>query len=184
MGENKLLSPVEWLVYRYIRKKTYQGGEDRWTTQKELVDAINADPNIEVKLTYNEADYNHCRGLWTIINGINQSGRVPKIIVTKNYKYKLGNAAEVRDYFAKQRKDALKKLARLRTLERRASMNGQGTILDSEGKVIDEESTARRYFESLVPEMAEAMKEEARKADQSPAEQPKEKEGKTREEGI
>lgn len=163
MGENKLLSPVEWLVYRYIRKKTYQGGEDRWTTQKELVDAINADPNIEVKLTYNEADYNHCRGLWTIINGINQSGRVPKIIVTKNYKYKLGNAAEVRDYFAKQRKDALKKLARLRTLERRASMNGQGTILDSEGKVIDEESTARRYFESLVPEMAEAMKEEARR---------------------
>lgn len=168
MNEKELLSPIEWFVYRYIRRKTYQGGEDKWATQKELVEAINSDLSLGVTLEYNEDDYNHCRRLWTIINGINQSGRVPKIIVTKNYRYKLGNQAEVREYFKKQRKDALKKLARLRTLEKRASMNGQGVILDSTGKVIDDESTARRYFESLVPEMAEAMKEEARKAQPSP----------------
>lgn len=158
------LTPIEWFIYRYIRNKSLSADEnDKWTTQRELVDAVNCDLSLGEQLEYNEDDYNHCRKLWTIINRINQSGRIQKIIVTKNYRYKLGTKKECEDYFKKLRKDALMKLARLSTLERRANSNGQGQILSQELNPITEESAARGWLESLVPEAIEVLREEQAK---------------------
>lgn len=157
------LSPMEWAIYRYIRKKSYlqtDNPDDKWTTQRELVDVVNSDLTINDKLEYNEGDYNHCRRLWTIINGINQSGKVQKIIVTKNYKYKLGTKKECKEYFRKLRKDALLKLVRLSVLERRMEQNGQGQLLSQDLNPITDESSARGFLESLVPEVIDAFNEE------------------------
>lgn len=159
--EIKALSPLEWKVYRTIKRNTYSPlRENKWTSQLELVEAVNSDLTLDEVLNYNEKDYNHCRALWTIVNRINQSGLIPKIIVIKDYHYKLGNKAECKAYFAKQRRDALGKLTRLSTLERRMNKNGQGTILDNNLKPITDESSARKWLETLVPDVLEIMKEE------------------------
>ena len=159
--EKTELTALEKKIYNTIKHNTYSPlRENKWTSQRELVDAVNNDLALGESLNYNEKDYNHCRALWTIVNNINQSGLIPKIIVIKDYHYKLGNKAECKAYFAKQRRDALGKLKRLSTLERRMNKNGQGTILDNNLKPITDESSARKWLETRVPDVLEIMKEE------------------------
>ena len=150
------LTPLQTKVYtELLVASTAASEEDRWRTQRQLVDAVNADQEVGETLSYSEDDYNHCRKLWSVVNAINQSGCVDKIIVTKRYRYKLGTSRDCDEYFAKQRKDALKKLARITFPKRRAMADGQG-ILTGDDMVM-------RWLESLLPEAREAIEEEAGK---------------------
>lgn len=167
-NEKKELSALEKKVYAFIWKKSYRlttDEKEKWATQRELVDFVNSDPSIGEQLEYNENDYNHCRRLWTVINSINQSGLRQKIIVTKKYKYKLGTKEECLAYFAKTKKDAISKLMRISTLRKRYKNNGQAFLFtfDEEGNPISPEEAAKNFTESLVPDVAEIIKEEIQK---------------------
>lgn len=165
MESEKKLTPLEWAVYRLIRDKSYRAeekGDGGWITQREIVEAVNSDPSLKEKLVWTEDDYNHCRKLWTIVNRLNQSGRIQKIIVVKNYRYKLGTRDECEEYFAKLRKDALAKLARVSALEWRAKKDGQGRLLTDELNPIDGKSRARYWIEAFMPEMVEAFEKATR----------------------
>ena len=162
------LSPIESKIYEYIRKKSYRltpNEDEKWTTQLELVDLVNSDLTLGEQLEYNENDYNHCRRIWTIINSINQSGLVDKIIVTKKYRYKLGNKEECEAYFKKTKRDAILKLMRVSTLKKRFKNNGQVYLFtfDKDGNPITPEEAAKNFTESLVPEVTEIIKEEIQK---------------------
>lgn len=164
----KELTPIERKIYGYIWKKSYRltlDESEKWTTQRELVDYVNSDPSIGEQLEYNPRDYNHCRRIWTIINSINQSGLRQKIIVTKKYKYKLGTKEECEKYFAKTRRDAISKLMRISTLHKRYKNNGQMYLFtfDEEGNPITPEEAAKRFTESLVPDVTEVIKEKIQK---------------------
>lgn len=137
--EGATLNDLEKKVYEVIYDFSSRG---KWASQKDIVDAVNADEKIGERLPYNDGDYNHCRRIWTIVNRINGSGAVDRIIVSRDYAYKLGTAEECRAYFKKQRNDALKKLVRLSILEDRYRRNGQGRISGG-------------FVESVMPEGAE-----------------------------
>ncbi len=160
--EKTKLTALEEKIYKVIKHNTYSHlRENKWTSQRELVDAVNNDLTLEESLNYNEKDYNHCRALWTIVNNINKSGLADKIIVIKDYHYKLGNKAECEEYYAKQRRDALKKIVRSSALKRRMNKHGQGTILDKNLKpIIKDKASAMEWLETLVPDVLEMMKEE------------------------
>lgn len=163
--EETRLTPLEERIVMTIARKSYSKDPDnRWTTQRELVDAVDSDLTVEDKLEWNDHDYNHCRRIWTIINNLNQTGRLEKIIVTKDYKYKLGTKKECQAYFKKLHKDAVLKLMRLSTLKKKYAQNGQETLFDLSLKKTENEAKVRTWLETLVPDILEIAKEEAEKA--------------------
>ncbi len=165
MEEENKLTPLEERIVMTIARKSYSKDPfNRWTTQRELVDAVEDDLTIIDKLEWNDHDYNHCRRIWTIINNLNQSGKLEKIIVTKDYKYKLGTKKECEAYFKKLHKDAVLKLMRLSTLKRKYAQNGQETLFDLSLKKTENEAKVRTWLETLVPDVLEIAKEEAEKA--------------------
>ncbi len=132
------LTPLHWSVYRAIRENTL--GRNPPLTQRQVVDLVNADMEKmghPERLPYVENDANHCRKLWDLVQDINDSPEIEKVIVVYKYTYFLGNEYETEWYRCKLRSDAIRKLVRAARVAQKTSRNGQGKLISCHGKVLE-----------------------------------------------
>lgn len=136
------LTPLHWSIYNAIK----DGGT---LTQRELCSKVQG-------LTYNEKATNckndekgdHCKPLLNYVRDINKSPEVEKIIIIKDYTYKLGNEDECMLYYTTLMQRAVNMLEKANAVKRKMMANGMGKLLSCQNVQIDENSTARRFTEA------------------------------------
>lgn len=142
------LNKVDWAVYNAIK----EGGV---ITQKELCEAVNARLGHKA-LTYNAKATNckndqkgdHCKWLLPIVQKINASPEVEKIIVIKNYCYFLGSEEQCMAYYRQLTERAIAMFKRANAVWRKIKKDGQGKLISCHGEEITEDSKARRFTEA------------------------------------
>lgn len=132
----------EWQVYNIIKEKSLQGQK---TTQRELCDLVEG-------LEYNEdiTAHDHCSTIWNIINEINNSDEIDKIIISDNFEYWIGDEEETIEYLNTLWGRIVPKLKRYYNLLRKTKLDGQGKLLSNQLQPIDENSQARPYHEVYI----------------------------------
>lgn len=138
--DNYGLTSKEYAVYRLLESQP-----DKWFSKGEIVDAL---PDYFDTGDSTSHDFcstlNLCRIRLNRAVGID--GRISHHIALKNNHFKLADADDVKEEIRK-RKDALwRDYLRLLRLEDVVKYNGQGKLIDCNGKAIDEESLAKRFF--------------------------------------
>lgn len=142
------LNSLEWAVYEAIK----EGGT---ITQKDLCEAVNARLG-RVALKYKEKATNckddskgdHCKQLLYIVQRINESPEVEKIICIKKYTYFLGNEEQCKAYHDQLLRRAVAMIKKANAVLAKAKKNNQGKLVSCHGDEITEESKARRFTEA------------------------------------
>lgn len=145
----KEMDPLDWSVYRFLYRVSVY--EHRTATLREVVDATQLDLTLpdDLKLQWNEADRDHCRKVWTIVQHINNSHQVEKQVFIKNYTYGLASKKDSDDYIRKLCFEGGSRLARAFRLFTRGMNDGQGKLLSCEGVQMDD-SEGRDYVEAFI----------------------------------
>ena len=141
--KQKLLTPEEWELYRIIRENSYMGKK---TTQKEICDRLGLNYNNDPKA------HDHCPKVWTMISHLNLSAEIEKVIITHEFTYWLGGEEETKVFIDKLWNDLEPRLVRYWAYLKKIKKNGQGKLLSSQLKPIDEDSQAREFVESFLNE--------------------------------
>lgn len=149
--EEKELSTRQWRTHDLIVRNSQMG---HITTQREIYENYPFDAQYR-KDGYvwrdNPKVHDHCTAIWEDINKINASSKVHKIIIPKNFTYKVAESQqEVKEfvdeyYFA----PAMAKLWRYSNLWRKARRDGQGRL------PLKDKSKEREYFESFIKQPIE-----------------------------
>lgn len=140
--KQKKLTPEEWECYRIIRENSELFG--RRTSQKEIAERLGLKWNDDPKA------HDHCPKVWTIIEHLNMSGEIEKVIISFNFEYWLGNKAETEVYLDKLWSDLMPRLKRYWTYYNKIKKDGQGKLLSAQLQPIDEDSQAREFVESYL----------------------------------
>lgn len=137
--ENKLTSR-QWCLYNLLKAEP-----NKWFTQKEICEAI---PDYN----YQERNNDRCPNIRSDKIAINASIEVDKIVVMKNYCFKIANEEE----FLEERRKHINRLknqkCEIENMDFKYRNNGQVKLLSNKGDVIDEKSRARNFFETFVNE--------------------------------
>lgn len=144
------MTSLEWAIYNAIKEKGT-------LTQKGLASLVNERLGYKA-LIYTEKATNckndekgdHCKQLQNIITSINASPEVEKMIVVKNYTYKLGTEEECLDYALKLKAKAMRLLKRYSDIMTKCGKNDQGKLVSCQGKEITETSEARKFVEAFI----------------------------------
>lgn len=144
--QEKELTTRQWRTHDLIVRNSTFG---KVTTQREIYENYPFDAQYR-KDGYvwrdNPKVHDHCTAIWEDINKINASGKVHKIIIPKNFTYKVAESQqEVKEfideyYFA----PAMAKLWRYSNLWRKARRDGQCRL------PLKDKSKEREYFESFI----------------------------------
>lgn len=143
-NKEKKLTPIQWRLHDLIEYNSFV--EHRKTTQKEICDKLGYEWNDDEKC------HDHCVAIWNDIKDINLSRETDKVIISKNFEYWVGNEEETQEFIEKLWRDLEPRLTRYWAYLKKVERNGQGIFIDRKGKVIDENSKARRYIESYGQE--------------------------------
>jgi len=140
------LTPRQWALYRLIKQNTEQG---RKTSQNEICAVIEG-----YNLLPKESGHDRCPAIWVDINGeegLNWHPSIEKAILTENFEYWIGSKEEVEAYLDKQWNTGIyPRLKRYWDMKRKVQKDGQGKLIDCHGKILDDESEARRYVEAYL----------------------------------
>ena len=128
----------QWKLYNLLKTEP-----DKWFSQKEIADAIEG-------YEYKERENDRCPTIRDDKNEINASLEVDKIIVMKNYKFKIGTKEE----YLEERKKHVRRLKQqvkiIQDFDFKVNRDGHGKLISNKGEVIDEKSKARRFFETFL----------------------------------
>lgn len=146
------MTSLEWAIYNTIKEKGT-------LTQKGLASLVNERLGYKA-LNYNDKATNckndekgdHCKQLQNLVTSINASPDIEKMIVVKNYTYKLGTEEECLEYALKLKEKAMRLLKRYGDIMIKYGKNDQGKLVSCQGKQIDGTSTARPFVEAFVTE--------------------------------
>lgn len=138
------LTSKHWRLFDLLTKASEQGTPQ--LTQKDICDAL---PD---HFTYDSREnvHDHCNALWEIVNDINHSLEVDKIIVVDKLTYRFGTKEECQEYADKLLTHGLKKLKRAWAVKYKIKMDGQGKLLSNQDNPIDDESKAKLSFEAFI----------------------------------
>lgn len=139
MNKTKLTSR-QWKLYNLLKSDP-----NKWFTQKEIADAI---PDYN----YTERKNDKCSSIREDKIAINASIEVEKIIVMKNYCFKIGNEKEYREERRKHISRLKNQKREIENIDYKYQHNNQGKLISNQGAVIDEKSKARHFFETFVEE--------------------------------
>jgi len=142
--KQRILTPEEWECYRLIRYNSEI--LNRRTSQREIADKLGLKWNDDPKA------HDHCTKVWTIIEHLNMSDEIEKVIISFNFEYWLGNKAETEVFLDKLWSDLMPRLKRYWTYLNKIKKNGQGKLLSAQLQPIDEDSQARQFVESFLGE--------------------------------
>lgn len=152
---NNHLDTTAWRLYDLIKYNSVV--ENRKTTQKEICDKLN-----ELGFVWNDeiTTHDHCPKVWTVVNQINNSWEVDKVIISKNFEYWLGNEEETQNFLDSLWQQLSPRLCRYWNFKQKLSRNGQGKLISNQGEVITDTSKARRFVESYLENEVEENGEE------------------------
>lgn len=146
-NEEKSLSTRQWRTHDLIVANSQNG---KITTQRDIYNNYPYDRELRPDgYRWKEKsgeNHDHCTSIWEDINKINASSLVHKIIIPKNFTYKVAESQEeVKEfideyYFA----PAMARLWRYSNLRRKARRDGQGRL------PFKDKSKEREYFESFI----------------------------------
>ncbi len=157
MSEFKALTPIHWDLYRYVEFKTL--GVKETVSKREIYEHLLANGH-DVYWHDSPKAHDHFPRLWNLVNEINESTEVDKIIVfDHDGNYRLGNEKETlahwHSYYVKMEKARERHLAILQKIKR----NGQGKLLSNQGVEITEQSLAKLYHETFNEEVSKGNEE-------------------------
>lgn len=134
----KELTPKHWRVYDLLREHS-----DRFLEQKEIANLL---PEL---FPYDGTRDFHStigRELCSIIQDLNDSDLIQKIILSNSKGNKIANEQEFDEWFERKRIAILRQFKRLYYKKHKANLNGQTKL------VYNENSQARDWFESFIKE--------------------------------
>lgn len=138
--KGKKLTSRQWELYNLLKTDP-----NKWWTQKEIVDAI---PSYK----YIERNNDKCSSIREDKIAINASLEVDKIIVMKNYCFKIGNEKEYHEERKKHIVRLKNQKSEIENIDFKYKHHNQGKLLSNQGVVIDEKSKARHFFETFIEE--------------------------------
>lgn len=145
--EEKELTPRQWRTHDLIVANSQMG---KITTQKDIYNNYPYDRELRPDgYRWKEKsgeNHDHCTAIWEDINKINANNKVHKIIIPKNFTYKVAESQEeVKDFITEMYfEPAMAKLWRYSNLKRKALRDGQGRL------PLKDKSKEREYFESFI----------------------------------
>lgn len=127
----KTLNNRQLTTLKVITENTLKGDI---TIQQELYQAYPETRfNDGYRWSSNAKCHDNCSAIWSDVEKINMSNEIDKIIIPKNFTYKIAEseeeAKELADYYLKK---ALLALKRHWTIVRKMRLNGQGKLLDED----------------------------------------------------
>lgn len=134
------LTPRQWRLYNLLKSQP-----NRWFTQKEIADEIE-------EYKYIERENDKCPTIRMDKMAINASLEVDKIVVMKNYCFKIGNEEEYREERRRHISRLKSQKKEIENIDFKYQHNGQGKLLSNQGVEIDEKSKARNFFETFIRE--------------------------------
>lgn len=146
-NKQKKLTSRKWALYNLIKHNSLV--EHRKTTQKEICNALK---DYGYEWDDDELSHDHCVTIWNDIKDINLSHEVDKIIISKNFKYWIGDKKETNAFIDRLWSDLEPRLIRYWAYLKKVSRDGQGQLLDRKLNPIDENSKARTFIESYGQE--------------------------------
>ena len=147
-SDSKRLNPRQWATYRFIKDLSEMGKE---ATQFAIY--LNYQKNLHddgYVWKDNPKHGDHCRSIISDVNAINASPEVEKIIVVKDYTYKLGNDEDCADYFKYLKGKAMRLFKRAYLILGKMSADGQGKLISDQDKMIGDNSAARPFVEAFM----------------------------------
>lgn len=143
-----MLTTRQWTLYRLIKANSEQG---KWTSQDEVLSLLNEN-NLPVGYKKSEGGHDKCTTIWQDIDTINFSPEIEKIIIKDGLKnYKLATTpVEAMEYASKFMLKGLKALKRYWTIADKVKSDGQGKLISTQDKVIDDNSRARAFVEAFI----------------------------------
>lgn len=128
----------QWKLYNLLKSEP-----DKWFSQKEIADAVEG-------YEYKERENDRCPTIRDDKNEINASLEVDKIIVMKNYKFKIGTKEEYLEERRKHVRRLKQQVKIIQDFDFKVNRDGHGKLISNKGEVIDEKSKARRFFETFL----------------------------------
>lgn len=138
-NKNKMTSR-QWSLYHLLKSNPY-----KWFTQKEICEAIS-------DYRYKERNNDCCPLIREDKLIINASLEVEKIIVMKNYKFKIATEEEYKEERMKHISRLKKQKEEIENIDFKYKNSGQFKLLSVQGRVIDDKSKARQFFETFISE--------------------------------
>lgn len=147
--KNKL-TPRQWHLVTLL-SLCAERDPNRWLTQEEIIESYSI---AEHKDGYysNESLKAHdkCSAIWNDINAIQFSGDTRKIIIQKDFKYKIASEEEALDYISFYEKKAKIASKRMSQLKRKFKKHNQGTLFDNRANPIKDGSSAKTFIQAFV----------------------------------
>lgn len=132
------MTPRQWNLFKLLSENP-----DKWFSQKEIVDALEG-------YAYQNRNNDKCPAIREDKIAINKSQEVDKIVVMKNYKFKIGTEKEILEERKRHLKRLIKQKQEIEDLDYKLGRNNQGKLLSNQGNVIDENSNAKEFHETYL----------------------------------
>lgn len=136
MNKEKKLTSRQWSLYNLLR-----ANPDQFYSKKEICDII---PTF----TYKQEKWDKCVDIWNDMNEINKSLEVDGIIVMKNQLFKFGTKEEVKEFRNSKIRKLKKLVSQIEMFDIKTNRDNQGKLISNQNKPIDEESKAKRFYET------------------------------------
>ncbi len=147
------LATYHYELYILIKKATEEG---RKITVREICEKM---PDYYY-LNEKECNYSNCPNLYKDIDYLNHA-KFRKIICKDNGGFYLATEEEALIYEEKLKIEALKSFSEYWTIHNKIKADGQGVIIDADGKTIEDSSRAKRFIESFVENIVKGASENA-----------------------
>ena len=147
--KNNELRTIDWKLYTFL-KEQYKINPNKRITQEDISTAI---PEFTLRESKTTSKKNKCVDIWNSYNRILMSDIPNKIILMRNYTYKIANKEEsqkfLKTYFYKQ---VSPRLLRFHQIKMKIDRDGRGKLLSNYGDPIDETSIADRFYNTYLEE--------------------------------
>lgn len=124
------LTPRQWALYRLIHHNSFI--EHRKTTQKEIFEKVDG-----YEWNADDKCHDHCPAIWNDIKDNNMSLEHDTIIITKNFRYWIGNERETKRFLAKLWRDLSPRLTRYWFFVNKVGYDGLGKLYDKNLNQVD-----------------------------------------------
>ena len=145
LQNEKKLTPELWDLYNFIKHRSTAGEK---TSVKDICDFM---PNV-YHLNAKESNFSNCPNIYRDIDLLNGSGQLEKIIVKDYNNFHLATREEAEKYRDKLQARSLRLMKKYWIISRKIDKDGQGKLIGTNNKPIDEHSSARRFFETFISE--------------------------------
>lgn len=134
------LTSRQWDLYNLLKSQP-----NKWFTQEEICKSVDG-------YTLQNRKNDRCPTIREDKIVINESLEVDKIIVMDRYCFKIGTREEYLRERAKHVSRLKAQKAQIENMDFKYKHNMQGKLLSNRGEIIDEQSRARKFFETFISE--------------------------------